>query len=86
MKIVAAAIMHGMQAWSLEPPARHHDVMRSMWEAGIQDPGKGEQGFLTEHGEFVGRREAAIIARNAGQIGGRKRTDPQDQLFSEDLW
>jgi hypothetical protein len=39
-----------------------------------------EQGFLTDTGEFVGRKEAAEIAFNSGQIKEKK-----DQLYSEDL-
>lgn len=40
-----------------------------------------EQGFLTNLNRFVGRKEAAHIAFNAGQIDQLKET-----LFSEDVW
>ncbi|MDD5013583.1 MAG: hypothetical protein PHW73_00590 [Atribacterota bacterium] len=39
-----------------------------------------EQGFLTDTGEFVDRKEAAVIAFNAGQIKEKK-----DILYSENL-
>jgi hypothetical protein len=42
------------------------------------------QGFLTSRGRFVDRREAAIIAINAGQIVKCEFVD--DELFSEDLY
>ena len=41
-----------------------------------------EQGFITSDGEFVNRKEAMIIAREAGQL--RYETDKQT-LISEDL-
>jgi hypothetical protein len=40
-----------------------------------------EQGFVTSHGRFVNRTEAAQIAYHSGQIKKEKR-----KLFSEDLW
>lgn len=42
---------------------------------------KTTQGFITSHGRFVTREEAALIAYDAGQI--RKQVK---RLFSEDLY
>lgn len=46
-----------------------------------------DQGFITSTGRYVNRKEAAIIARDAGQL------DPEDKqrpnvvaLLSEDIW
>lgn len=39
------------------------------------------QGFLTDTNEFVTREQAAIIAKNAGQI-----EENYSRLFSEDLY
>ncbi len=39
------------------------------------------QGFLTSRGNFVDREQAAVNALAAGQL-----TEPQDRLFSEDVW
>lgn len=44
-----------------------------------------EQGFVTQHGRFVGREEAWRIAEAAGQIFARCGGDGE-QLFSENLY
>ena len=44
---------------------------------------KGEQGFVTERGEFVDRYEALRIAEKADQI--RTKHHPINRLLSEDL-
>jgi hypothetical protein len=86
MKIVAAAVMHGGKVYSFPPPARHHTILHDMYEKGIRQDHTTEQGFLTDHDVFVRRKPAAMIARHAKQIPEKKKTDPQDILFSEDLW
>lgn len=45
-----------------------------------------ESGFLTNHGRFVRRKAALRIARAAGQLEGREKHHPLDQLMSEDLY
>lgn len=58
---------------------RHHLILNSAKPAGfLRD---GEQGFVTETGQFVSREEAAEIAFLCGQILTRKT-----MLFSEDLY
>lgn len=42
-----------------------------------------EQGFITSHGRFVGRKEAYIIAKECGQI---TFTETNRSLFSEDVF
>ena len=42
--------------------------------------GESSQGFVTDTGEFVDRKEAGRIAFEAGQID-----KPRDFLFSEDI-
>ena len=71
---------------SLPRPARHGDIIRLMDDAGVRQrvTVKGAQGFLTDGGRFVDRREAWLIAEAAGQIIGTP-TVP-GMLFSEDLW
>lgn len=87
--VVAAACIHKGTVYSLPPPARHHTVMRHIWDTISQDAfiGPGAQGFVTSTGRFVNRRQALRIVKAAGQpqidhpalnAGGR--------LFSEDLW
>lgn len=86
-RIVAAAVHRDGMTFTIPPPARHHTIVQMMLEKfGIPCDQSSEQGFLTDAGEFVRRKPAAVIARNAGQIPEEKRTDPQDTLFSEDLW
>ncbi len=80
----AAIIGEDEKIWTLPPPARHHDIIAAMVEAGHSKPIKGEQGFMTSEGEFVRRKAACRIARKTNQI--LKKSGPEDTLFSEDLW
>lgn len=84
-RIIRAAIMgdHG-RPWHLPQPRRHHDVIAYMANQGVETPIVGEQGFITNNGRFVGRKEALAIATAAGQII-TKHGNP-DELFSEDVW
>jgi hypothetical protein len=63
-------------------PARHHNIVQDFKLVEVEH----EQGFLTSEGVFVSREEAVKIAVAAGQITLPKKTFPQDELFSEDLW
>ena len=45
-----------------------------------------EQGFLTERGEFLDRREAADHAYECGQLVETAEEPRIDRLMSEDLW
>lgn len=85
-RIVAAAIHHAGISFSVPPPQRHHNVAQLMFGLGLPTDAQRYQGFLTNRGRFVDRFEAAKIARAAQQVGSQKRTDPQGELFSEDLW
>lgn len=73
----------------LPKPNRHHHIIRHLHDT---DRGNGlagtkhTQGFVDEKGNFLDREEAARHAREIGQIGAVKRTNPQHVLFSEDLW
>lgn len=88
-RIVAAALKIGRDiVASMPPPARHHTIMHEMFDLTGDNrlsavPPDG-QGFLTDTGRFVGREEAFVIARDAGQI--ITKHPPSDMLFSEDLW
>jgi hypothetical protein len=45
------------------------------------------QGFIDQYGVFMDRKEALCVAHEAGQINTRRpKTDPFDELFSEDLY
>ena len=84
-RIVAAAVHAYGATWSLPRPARHHNVLWAIDNAGLcaMTPGPDAQGFLTSDGRFVGRKEAADLAVAAGQTDAPKW--PPD-LYSEDLW
>jgi len=71
---------------SVRPPLRHHDCFQAARAQGIMfgEMHGGEQGFVTSEGRFVGRCDALPIAQTAGQIVGK--TQPEDKLFSEDMW
>jgi hypothetical protein len=85
--IISAAIQlpNGVIA-SLPQPLRHHDVIHALHRIGVPDQGPLNQGFITSRGRYVGREEAVWVAIRAEQIILPKRTHPQTQLFSEDLW
>jgi hypothetical protein len=80
MRIKEAAIMHDGKIWT---GRRHSDVIRKIVEElGRQAaPVRGIQGFVTECGKFLDRREAAKVAFEAGQV---KELFPI--LMSEDLY
>ena len=62
---------------------RHSDVMNFM--AGMKriiTKVEYPQGFITNRGRFVGRHEAAEIARRSGQVP----PDFSGELYSEDVW
>lgn len=65
-------------------PARHHTIIHMLSQTvGVNENiGEHDQGFFTNVGErYVSRREAADIARAAGQTVSQRTS-----LFSEDLW
>lgn len=62
-----------------ERPARHHELIHDLYEE-TGEVVTGQQGFVTNEGRFVERKEAYIIAIKADQL------DPKRTLFSEDVW
>lgn len=82
--IIAAAIMQGGKIYFCEAPCRHHHVI---W-AKCQLDGKGfddtqVQGFLTNDGRFLNRRDARTAVIATGQC---PHPFHRSDLFSEDLW
>jgi len=57
---------------------RHPDAFAIMPDDMIDDC---IQGFVTDEGVFVDRREAAVIAFNCGQV-----SELTEIVISEDLW
>jgi hypothetical protein len=63
-------------------PARHCDIIHSIAKSGCKIPIGGEQGFLTDKGEFIDRVSAKAHAKMSGQV-----TETEfRQLYTEDLW
>lgn len=85
IKIDRAAIKWGGLVHSVPAPGRHHDVIREMARRGFGPEAMTNQGFVTDVGQFVDRKEACAIATAAGQIVNKK-TYPDWLLFSEDVW
>lgn len=95
MTIVAAAVRVNHCVCSMPAPARHHDVLRQI--NGLYDPEprpdwtfeQETQGFITDAGVFLDRREAMqhVITCRQKMI---RRVGPGhyqgDELYSEDLW
>ncbi len=85
--IERAAIRYQGTVYSVPRPGRHHNVAHMMNEQGMDTITMLDQGFVTSEGRFVDRKEAAVIAAAAGQLGiVRAKTNPVNQLFSEDVW
>jgi len=63
---------------------RHCDCFAVARAAGEHSPRHEVQGFVTDDGRFVDRKEAARIAIASKQIVATKFKD--DELFSEDLY
>lgn len=95
--IVAAAIKFGDLVCHVPKPGRHHNVLRAVKIFGPGSDASFEsevQGFLTDRGEFLGRRDAYKHALECGQGTPRRAAaialgqvvyDGMD-LYSEDLW
>lgn len=82
-RIVSVAISAFGIIASLPSPARHGDVLRKLADFNPIVLGGDCQGFLTNTGRYVNRRDAADIALAAGQTD--KLISAPD-LYSEDLW
>lgn len=74
------------KVWSLPRPARHHDIIKSMREAGYTGPVNDidQQGFVLSDGRYCPRKPAACVAKAAGQLKNGEMSC--SQLLSEDLW
>lgn len=99
--IVAAAVKIGEAVVSMEKPSRHHHILRAISGLYSEDAPRPHrtfasevQGFLTDGGVFLGRREAMSHAISCGQPLTRRDILKQSkpgcyygpELFSEDLW
>lgn len=83
-KIVGVALHYRGLTISLPEPNRHHDIMRMLGNESIF--ARGEQGFITSEGHFLGRIGARALAADNGQKIMRSKFTHAVELFSEDLW
>lgn len=89
--IIAAALRYDRVILSIPVPARHGDILHAIYhQFGDYDL---EQGFLTDKGEFLDRKEAMKHAVLCGQGTPRRDVMAREQivyqgpeLYSEDLW
>lgn len=86
--IVAAAIKLNDEPGgviSMPPPNRHHHIIHALGEKhGEIYIAHGQQGFITDTGQWLSRVDAADHARRHGQI--KKPMIAPPKLYSEDLW
>lgn len=84
--LVACAIKHPNGViYAALAPGRHHHLIWAMdvfGHAGIENTRK--QGFLTNTGRFVKRKEALGLARAYGQIVHKHPS--YSELYTEDMW
>ena len=77
------------KVWSLPQPYRHGHIFPMVSsKIGKENMRKvvriGEQGFITDEGKFLNRFDALIEAEKCNQL--IRKTQPLNELFSEDLW
>ena len=83
--IVASAVKTDKKVWSLLAPNRHHHVLRLIADSNESRNFETEvEGFLDSNGKFLTRKEAMIIALEAGQV--LNHDNLKEELFSEDVW
>lgn len=86
LRVVAVAVRlpNGL-VFTMEAPARHHNVIHAMTELEI-DTMREEvtQGFLLSDGTFCRRKPARRIAEEANQL--LPRESKLSELYSEDVW
>lgn len=86
--IVGVAIKHRDLVIGLPRPNRHHDVIRYMVDILKITPPVGHdqsdgQGFYTEEGQYLNRREAMVYAWKTGYV---LKGLVSKELFSENIW
>lgn len=83
---------HDNDICKIEIGYRHHDILQRFMQEVRRD--QAAQGFYTSKGRFVNRKDAMIIAMNAGQVenifDSEEHLTESDSLikdlYSEDLY
>jgi len=89
LQVSQAAIQHqDGTVFTVPRPGRHGNVFQLMLaERGLGAYKGSIQGFVTNLGQFVTRKEAAQIAFREKQYKPEQMPDePQQTLMTEDLW
>lgn len=86
--IVGVAIKHNNKMYKLAKPYRHSNLINFMLK-NVKDAGENilkreNQGFYTEEGVFLNRKNAFLHAISCGQL--TKYDLCEATLRSEDLW
>ena len=86
-KIVAVAFNWNGLIISMPSPARNHHVIANMFQSKLPKEISfiKNQGFITNTGRFVNRKEAFHIAKEANQMIA-DNLGSAECLISEDLW
>lgn len=89
-KFIVCAALRGSN-WTVLCGPRHYDKIMHDQIDQMELPEQfyhlsgNAQGFVDNSGEYFTRKEALIIAQEAGQLRGTKHF-PKDELLSEDLY
>lgn len=84
--ILCAANIHtNGNIFVVQKPGRHHHIEHWMFSLDIAQTTLRNQGFLTNTGRWVGRKQGLRIAIAAQQLLPNK-AQPLTELYSEDLW
>ena len=94
--IICAALkvqIEGLDHETIIPCRRHGDAYKILKDLGYAPKTKYKelaQGFITDEGEFLNRRQAFINACQCGQLSQTtkwyKQDHNDDELYSEDLY
>lgn len=82
--IVGVSIISKGVRYDLPKPNRHHHCIHKAFLAEGKQVVTESQGFVTNLGRYVDRKEAMVIARLANQL--IKEPTIHDTLYSEDVW
>lgn len=82
---------HPANGWivesALKAPKRHHDCIHEIFQrTGQSVPGDWIQGFYTDKGAMLDRKEALRYVYRIGQLNPKDKLGCEGLLFSEDLW
>lgn len=84
-RVVCAAVRNRSSGLVVCGPRHYDAIMREQMKLAKGEWADGIQGFVDQHGVFMSREEAWVVARAAGQIARRVGGDGH-KLYSENLY